>query len=109
MSDDLDSADGLAGRHLAARQLAEQALRAQSAGNQDEADRLFADAERIDPQAVAAVLEQQRGEQDNGVSGDTTPQNDEEIAALSRTIEPGSAPSRAGVSGRGSGGDNQGT
>ena len=39
-----------------ARALADQALRAQAAGNDDEADRLFAEADRIDPQEVAAVL-----------------------------------------------------
>ena len=33
-----------------ARALAEQALRAQAAGLNDEADRLFAEADRIDPQ-----------------------------------------------------------
>ena len=41
-----------------ARALAEQALRAQAAGLGDEADRLFAEAERIDPQEVANVLEE---------------------------------------------------
>ena len=39
-----------------ARSLAEQALRAQAAGSEDGADRLFAEAERIDPQEVANVL-----------------------------------------------------
>ncbi len=38
------------------------------------------------------------------------PQDDAELAAESRTVEPGAdAPSRAGVSGRGSGADTQGT
>ncbi len=46
------------GRMNQARALAEQALRAQAAGLGDEADRLFAEAERIDPQEVANVLEE---------------------------------------------------
>ena len=54
MSDDLDQTDGARGKHAAARQLAEQALRAQAAGDEEEAERLFADAERADPQAVIA-------------------------------------------------------
>lgn len=108
MSDDLDQSDGAGGKHAAARQLAEQALRAQAAGDEDEADRLFAAAERADPQAVAAVLEEHRGDPVTAV--DASPQDDAEIAAQSRTIEPGAdAPSRAGISGRGSGADTQGT
>jgi len=108
MSDDLDQSDGAGGKHAAARQLAEQALRAQAAGNAAEADRLFAAAERADPQAVIAVLEEHQG--DLAPAGDAGPQDDAEIAAQSRTVEPGAdAPSRAGISGRGSGADTQGT
>ncbi len=108
MSDDLDQTDGAGGKHAAARQLAEQALRAQAAGNEEEAERLFADAERADPQAVAAVLEEHRT--DPMPPTTEAPQDDAELAAESRTIEPGAdAPSRAGVSGRGSGADTQGT
>lgn len=106
MSDDLDQADGAGGKHGAARQLAEQALRAQAAGDEEEADRLFAEAERADPQAVAALLEERRDDQGAALA----PQDDAEIAAQSRTVEPGAdAPSRAGISGRGSGADTQGT
>jgi len=108
MSDDLDQADDAGGKHAAARQLAEQALRAQTAGDDDEADRLFAAAERADPQAAAAVLEEHRS--DPPATVDASPQDDAEIAAQSRTVEPGAdAPSRAGISGRGSGADTQGT
>lgn len=39
-----------------ARRLAEQALHAQARGQDDEADRLFAEAQRLDPDAVAEVL-----------------------------------------------------
>jgi hypothetical protein len=108
MSDDLDQTDGAGGKHAAARQLAEQALRAQAAGDEEEAERLFADAERADLQAVAAVLEERRG--DPAAVAAEAPQDDAELAAESRTVEPGAdAPSRAGVSGRGSGADTQGT
>jgi hypothetical protein len=108
MSDELDQTDGVGGKHASARQMAEQALRAQAAGDEDEADRLFAVAERIDPEAVVAVLQERRD--DPATATDTTPQDDAEIAAMSRTVEPGAdAPSRAGVSGRGSGADTQGT
>ena len=108
MSDDLDQTDGAGGKHAAARQMAEQALRAQAAGDGEEAERLFADAERADPQAVAAVLEEHRD--DPAPATPEAPQNDAELAAESRTIQPGTdAPSRAGVSGRGSGADAQGT
>jgi hypothetical protein len=39
-----------------ARTLAEEALHAQAAGQVDEADRLFAEAQQLDPDAVAVVL-----------------------------------------------------
>lgn len=108
MSDNLDQTDGAGGKHAAARQLAEQALRAQAAGDNEEADRLFSAADRADPQAVIAVLEEHRD--GPAASGDAGPQDDADIAAQSRTVEPGSdAPSRAGISGRGSGADTQGT
>lgn len=109
MSDDLDQTDGAGGKHAAARQLAEQALRAQAAGDEEEAERLFADAERADPQAVIAVLEEHRDDPATAAAP-SEPQDDAELAAESRTVEPGAdAPSRAGVSGRGSGADTQGT
>lgn len=109
MSDDLDQTDGAGGKHAAARQLAEQALRAQVAGNEEEAERLFADAERADPQAVIAVLEEHRDDPMRA-TGPSEPQDDAELAAESRTVQPGAdAPSRAGVSGRGSGADTQGS
>ncbi len=113
MSDDLDQADGAGGKHGAARHLAEQALRAQAAGDEEEADRLFAEAERADPQAVAALLEERRDDGGAALAPQDdaeAPQDDAEIAAQSRTVEPGAdAPSRAGISGRGSGADTQGT
>lgn len=117
MSEELDQTDGVGGKHASARQMAEQALRAQAAGNADEADRLFAAAERVDADAVIAVLQERRDDptanagampQDGDGGPQNDAQNDAEVAAISRTIEPGGdAPSRAGVSGRGSGADNQ--
>ena len=108
MSDDLDQTDGAGGKPAAARQVAEQALRAQAAGDEEEAERLFAAAERADPQAVAAVLEEHRD--DPAAAAMEAPQDDAELAAETRTVKPGAdAPSRAGVSGRGSGADGQGT
>ncbi len=104
MQDGPQQGDGIAGRHETARQTAERAIAAQRAGDQDEADRLFADAARLDPTAVSAVLAEQPATQSN-----TAPATDEEIAALSRTVEPhADAPSRAGITGPGSGADNQG-
>lgn len=109
MTEELDQADGAGGKHAAARQMAEQALRAQAAGDDEEADRLFAAADRADPQAVEAVLRENAGDDMPGPAA-ALPQDDDEIAAMSRTVEPGSdAPSRAGVSGQGSGADDQGT
>ena len=108
MDDGLQQGDGIAGKHGAARLLAEQALAAQARGDEDEADRLFAEADRADPDAVVAVLQERAGDT-APAAGDAMPQDDAEIEALSRTVEPGSdAPSRAGVSGRGSGADNMG-
>lgn len=106
MDDTLHQGDGIAGRHATARLVAERALAAEANGDQDEADRLFADAEKLDPEAVAAVLSERRG--DAG-GGDPGPQDDEEIAAMTRTVQPhADAPPRAGITGPGSGADAEG-
>ena len=106
MDDTLHQGDGIAGRHTTARTMAERAVAAEARGDQDEADRLFAEAERIDPAAVAHVLSE-------GVASraaDLGAQRDEEVAAMTRTVEPGQdAPSRAGIAGSGSGADAQNT
>lgn len=111
MAEELDQSDGLGGKHAAARLLAEKALHAQAEGDDDEAERLFAEAERADPDAVIAVLQERaRDPNDAATSADAAPQDDDELAAMTRTVEPGqSAPSRAGISGRGSGADTEGT
>ena len=53
MSDSTGLPSGSAER---ARALAEQALRAQAESNNDEADRLLAEAQQLNPDAVAEVL-----------------------------------------------------
>ena len=99
--------EGLANRHGTARALADQALRAQAAGDDEEADRLFAQASSIDADAVANALQQDPADLAAAEAG---PQDDEGIAAMSRTVEPNSdAPSRSGITGEGSGADAQGT
>ena len=108
MADELYQSDGIGGRHAAARQMAERAIKAQAAGDDEEAGRLFDEAARIDPDAVSAALAERAGDAATGADAGT--QDDAEIAALSRTLEPGSdAPSRSGVTGAGSGADQQGT
>ena len=105
MSDNLDQGDGAGGKHGSARSLAEQALAAQARGDDDEADRLFAEANRADPAAVDALLSESVVTREPVRPAG----NDDEIAAMSRTLEDDDAPSRSGISGRGSGADNEGT
>ncbi len=111
MSDDYEQPDGTAARHATARAMAERAVQAQADGEDEAADRLFAEAARVDPDAVADVLAAQADNPgDTATGADSEPQDDEEIAAMSRTIQPNSdAPSRAGIGGSGSGADDQGT
>lgn len=93
-------------KHEQARRLAEAALRAQREGNDAEAERLFQQAERTDPEAVANVLQ----ERDAAFSADAAdrPGADEEVAAITGTVEPhADAPARAGISGTGSGADGE--
>ena len=104
MDDALHQGDGIAGRHGNARRMAVEAVAAERRGDQDEADRLFAAADRLDPQAAAAVLAERQGEP----GGDLGPQRDSEVAAMTRTVTGRDAPSRAGITGPGSGADGQG-
>lgn len=96
------------GKHGRARQLAEAALRAEREGDSEKAEALFAEAERTDPMAVINLL-QEREDQPGALSRDATDDpSDEEVARLTNQIEPQSdAPSRANVTGPGSGGDAQ--
>ncbi len=91
------------GKHGQARRLADAALTAQREGRHEEAERLLDEAQRIDPQALEEALAESRvGARLDAAEIGT----DAEVAAISRTIEPGSsAPSRAGITGSGSGAD----
>jgi len=112
MSDLMDG-DGDAGaeKHGQARSLVEAALRARRGGEDDRADLLMEQTRRTDPQAVEDLL-MEIGSQElspdepavvDGVA------SDREVELMSRQIEPGSdAPSRAGITGSGSGADGQG-
>lgn len=94
------------GKHEQARRLVEAALRAQAAGDDAEAERLFDEAQRTDPEAVVNVLQ----ERDAALREDVveTPASDAEVAAITETVEPHSdAPSRAGISSSGSGADRE--
>ena len=111
MTEKLDQTDGAGGRHGAARAMAERAMAAQAAGDDDLADRLFADAARLDPDAVSAALAQEAANPaDTSTGADAAPQDDAEIAAISSMRDlPDRAPSRSGISGPGSGADSEGT
>ena len=91
------------GKHGQARRLADAALKAQAEGRLDDAERLFAEATRTDPQAVEdALAETPVGARYDAAEIGT----DAEVAAISRTIQPRSdAPSRSGITGSGSGAD----
>ena len=97
--------DSGGGKHGQARALAEKAIRLEAAGDQEGADALFDEAQRADPDAVAAVLEEAGNARPRAVE---PAGRDSEVAAISRTVQPGAdAPDRAGISGTGSGADNE--
>ena len=90
-------------KHDQARKMAEAAMRAEQAGDTDRADDLIAQAEKADPDAVLDVISER---DDETIPFETS---DEELSVESETVQPHSdAPSRAGISGSGSGADNQG-
>lgn len=112
MSDQMDGdGDAGAGKHGQARALVEAALRARRDGEDDRADLLMEQARRTDPQAVEdALMELEPGAlaPDEPLLVDPA-SSDREVELMSRQIEPGSdAPSRAGITGSGSGADAQG-
>jgi hypothetical protein len=109
MTEELHQGDGIAPKHAHARRLAELAVEAQAAGDDDRAELLFAEAEKTDPEAVAAFLADRAADPcDTATSADAERQDDDEVAAMSRTVQPGSAaPSRAGITGAGSGADDE--
>ncbi|EHH68947.1 hypothetical protein [Gluconobacter morbifer] len=90
---DDDPFEGEDRKHATATQLAEAALRARKSGDMTKAEQLMDEAERTDPEAAANVLAQS-----DAVLDSATPASDEEVAAMTRTVEPHSdAPSRAGI------------
>ena len=90
-------------KHDQARKMAEAAMRAEQAGDTDRADDLIAQAEKADPDAVLDVISER---DDETIPFETS---DDELSVESETVQPHSdAPSRAGISGSGSGADNQG-
>ncbi len=92
-------------KHGIARRLVEASMRAQREGALDEAERLLAEATHVDPDAVQeALAETRQGARLDAAEVGT----DAEVAAMTRTVEPGSAaPSRAGITGSGSGADGE--
>jgi len=78
--------DGEDNKHHSARALAEAALRAEEEGEQEKAEQLFRQAEAADPSALESVLLERRGEHP-GFSPQPA-SKDEEVAAMSRTVEP---------------------
>ena len=82
-----------------ARALAEQALHAQAAGNAYEADRLFSEAQKLDPEAVAIVLDAH----DAAVAPDardtpTANQDAERIRRVEPDVDPAAHPGVIGKS-----------
>jgi hypothetical protein len=110
MSDLIDGPGGEnADKHGQARSLVEAALLARREGEDDRADVLMEQARRVDPEAVEDVLLELEPHSlspaDAPFSDDGVP-DDDEVARISRQIEPGAdAPSRAGIRGEGSGAD----
>ncbi len=87
-----------------ARQAVDAATRAQAAGADERASALLDQALRTDPDGLADALAQDRDAAP--LPGDMDPPDDEAVAAISRTVQPHSdAPSRAGITGSGSGAD----
>lgn len=103
MNEKLHQGGGGDDKHESARNMAEAAMRAETAGDSGQADALLEQAAKADPSAVIDVVTEHGGK-----SLPITP-DDTELSAASETVVPGSdAPSRAGISGSGSGADNQG-
>jgi hypothetical protein len=99
-----DEVDGR--KHDDARREAEAASRAQARGERFQADRLSQQAVHTDPEAVENQLLQSDGPVPQADAGTA---DDAEIERISREIKPhADAPSRAGLTGSGSGADGMG-
>lgn len=112
MSDETEGrGDDDLNKHGVARELAEAALRARRAGDDDRADALLDQARRTDPLAVEdLLLEIGFGELSPERPESFDPATaDAEVAAISRQVKPqADAPSRAGITDTGSGADDEG-
>ncbi|MQR99653.1 hypothetical protein GFJ39_10690 [Gluconobacter sp. AC10] len=87
-------------KYQVATEQAEAALRARQIGDDALAERLLKAAERTDPEALANVLQRDIDSPDSRFPNHRTPPaaSDDEVAAITRTVQPGSdAPSRAGI------------
>ena len=103
MSEKLDHGNGADQKHEAARNMAEAAMRAEAAGDVEQAAALLDQAQKADPSAVIETVSE-HGDGAIPTAADYTP-----IATESETVLPHSAaPSRAGITGPGSGADGQG-
>ena len=102
MTTENEGATGEETRRSQARALIVEAEAARGDGNDDEAERLLDEATRIDPQATEdALAANPRAEAVAEPAG-----TDEEVRLVTATIQPHSdAPSRAGITGSGSGAD----
>ena len=97
-----DEVDG--GKHGGARQIMDAAHRALAEGDDMRAGDLMDQALRTDPHGLADALTQD--DTAPAPPGDGGMASDEDVAAISRTIQPrADAPSRAGITGSGSGAD----
>ncbi len=87
MADHELSANAPSEKAAEARRLAERGLHEQAMGNSEEADRLLAQAQEIDPDAVADVLR----EHDAGRAPDARLQDlaDQDVERVLPRIEPG--------------------
>ncbi len=102
MSDKLNQGSGADDKHEAARNMAEAALRAEAAGDVEQAAALLDQAQKADPSAVVETVEETG-------AGAVAVDDDTELSTMSETVVPGSAaPSRSGITGPGSGADGQG-
>ena len=105
MSDSTQGEDEVDGnKHGSARQMVDAANRALAEGDDTRAGDLMDQALRTDPDGLADALAQD--EDAPALPGDSGTASDEEVAAISRTVQPhADAPSRAGITGSGSGAD----
>lgn len=107
MSDSQGSDEVDGNKHGAARQQADAAEQADAEGDDTRAEDLMDQALRTDPDGLADALAQD--EDAPPLAADRGTASDDEVARISREVQPRSdAPSRAGITGSGSGADGMG-